>query len=275
MERSHGVKTAIQSLVNTFSSCGYSLSFKQIHSLIPFRIEEEKLDLIVTQMIKMNVLSQGADQRYVVNGSEHCFTNYTDRKNITQQKLNRVKIYISLLGTFSWIKTVSLTGSCALENAQKSDDVDLMIITAPHSLYICRIYALCLTLLLGFRRRRITKDVSGAVCMNIWIDGANLIIPPQKRSIYSAREMVNAQVLVDKCSMWKQLWDKNLWISQTLPNTQNLCLGLEERKVNRSGGVLKSVNKILGSLQLWYMKPHVTNEFVSWFQLWLHPQVRS
>jgi hypothetical protein len=184
---------------------------------------------------------------------------------------------------------VILTGSLALENAKSSDDIDLMIITAPETMFLCRSYAFVLAKVLGLARKRLVETQQDAICVNIWIDGSDLVVPAGKMSLYGAREIVNAQVIVDANNIFDTFIDQNRWIYEKLPNweyhpkrTEYPSTMLPETigtgrtgAVQSTKSIVQRLNALVGRLQLWYMRPHITNEIVSKTQLWFHPRLRG
>src|SRR3989339_985416 len=71
--------------------------------------------------------------------------------------LRKARLIAQLLKIIPWIKLAGISGGLAVNNADKSDDIDFFIITAKKRIYLCRILILGLLSLLGQRRKRAGK----------------------------------------------------------------------------------------------------------------------
>lgn len=268
-------RQAVNELLENYSLCGYPLDQQQIHSMLTTQIDKGALKRLLAMLVVENQVA--FDHRkywYTKYGSEINFKYRRERAHISSKKKQKVARYLRLLYAFPWIELVLLTGSCAIENAKESDDIDLMIITSPNTMFICRLYSYICSRILRVGRRRLVESQPDTVCTNIWLDSSDLAVPETKINTYSAREIVNAGILFDRSGLFATLITANAWIYRMLPNWQNkeICM---ERKRFTTRWFIKIVNEWLGYFQLWYMHSHVTEEIVSMTQLWLHPRLHQ
>jgi predicted nucleotidyltransferase len=265
---------AILELLQNYAQCEYPLSLGQIHCMLTVQIEQEELREILHLMLHQQLVSiHKTHHWYVIRGHEISFRRREERSSLSENKQTTLDKFTKLLCVCPWIYTVTLTGSLALDNAKASDDIDLMIITAPDTMFLCRLYASVIANLLGLARKRLVETQPDAICVNIWLDSSDLGVPKSKVSVYSAREIVNARVIIDKNDIFGNFISANKWIFEKLPNW-DVKVPRSTFYVPSSNTYLKRLNNLLGRIQLWYMRPHITHEIVGKTQLWFHPKIR-
>ncbi len=283
-------QSAILELLQNYAQCEYPLSIEQIHRMLPVKVTETDLVEHIQKISSLRLVSMHETQPwYTVKGHEITFRRRGERGETSRKKRSILERFLQFLCVCPWVRTVVLTGSLALDNAKASDDIDLMIITAPKTMFLCRLYAFLLAIILGLARSRLSETQRDVICVNIWIDGSDLVVPASKMSLYGAREIVNAQVIVDANNIFDTFIDQNRWIYEKLPNWENhpkrteypSTMLPETIGTGRTGAVqstksiVQRLNALVGRLQLWYMRPHITNEIVSKTQLWFHPRLRG
>ena len=268
-------QSAILELLQNYAQCEYPLSLEQIHRMLTVKVNKEALTETLQSMQHQQLISiHDTHHWYTIRGHETTFRKREDRVDSSKKKLAILDKFGKLLRLCPLINTIVLTGSLALDNAKESDDIDLMLITAPGTMFLCRLYAFTLAKLVGLARRRSVEIQPDAVCINIWLDSCDLVVPIQKVSVYSAREIVNARVIMDKNSMFEGFIHENRWIYEKLPNWDD-TVASRQSTVSSPRVYLKWINDWLGRIQLWYMRPHITHEIVSKTQLWFHPKLRN
>jgi predicted nucleotidyltransferase len=118
-------------------------------------------------------------------------------KKEAARKWRSVKEAIRFFRRFPGIRSVWVTGSVAVGNIHPEDDIDLMLVTDSGRLWWTRLFAESLDLLLNRPhriRRRGEQDsaVADKWCCNLWLETTALELPPDQRSLYSAREVIQA-----------------------------------------------------------------------------------
>lgn len=271
------IRSSVLWLLENYSSIGYPLNREELVQLLDQPVDDLRLENILVELLKSEAICcDHIHNWYAPQARKYVFDLRLQRDTVTQKKLASTSKIFNILISFPWIRAIVLTGSCALHNAAEQDDIDLMLFVSPNSLFICRLYATVTMWVLGVKRKRGLSVDPDKVCMNVWLEANNMSVPTQKRTTYSAREILKAKVLVDKEHMWKAFLGNNTWIMQKLPNVTIFSSPtFEQVQPSKKGVILSLINRLFGSLQMTYMKPHITNEIVSENQLWLHPQVRS
>lgn len=213
------------------------------------------------------------------------------RFQYSQKKLAIAREVGESLKRFFTIQAVFLTGSLAMNNCRKYDDIDLMLVTIPHTLWLTRFF---LYLYLRFHSLRRSPSlpehssprVSGKICDNLYLDAnyLNFTLSPQAtptQRLYLAHEILQAQPLWDRAHIRRQLLLENPWVEKCLPiayrktlsQSQGRGLGKFTSNWTRrfSTWLLSPFNLTLFFFQYFYMRPRITTERVSLHTAFFHP----
>ncbi|MCG2691254.1 adenylyltransferase/cytidyltransferase family protein [Microgenomates group bacterium] len=172
------------------------------------------------------------------------------------------------------IRLVAVTGALAMNNADKNEDIDLMIITASNRLWLTRL----LVLILLFPHLRRGQKINNRLCLNLWLDETSLAI--KQRNLYVAHELAQLKPLINKNQTYQKLINANLWYKQFLPNwIIQQPAGSEpagkrsvlEAKL-RGRTLLDKLESLSFHLQYAYMKPKITRERVGRHFAFFHPR---
>lgn len=189
---------------------------------------------------------------------------------LAEPLIARAKILTRRLTYFPGILAIYLTGSLAVGSGDKDSDIDLMIITHSGRLWITRFLLTLYTSLLGLRRTPRSTDNSGRLCLNLYLTPESFKLPPDKQSLYSAYELIQAVPLYDPHNTRYHLLIANPWVKKYLPNfsseakTQPLANGW-------ANPILDLVENVVYRLQLAYMRPRITNEYITKDAAFFHP----
>jgi len=151
---------------------------------------------------------------YFVFGQKKYISLRKKREKIAQKKLAKAQKLAKLLKHFFWIKLIAVTGNVAVGNTQTKDDIDIFIVTAEKRLWLVRPIVVFLLELLGWRRRPGDQQAEDKFCLNLWLDKANLNLPLAKQNFYTAREIKQMKILLDKDKTYKKFIKKNSWLKK-------------------------------------------------------------
>lgn len=200
------------------------------------------------------------------------------KTKITKQKIKNTQKLISVFKLIPSVKLVALTGSLSAGNPKGDDDIDLMIITSPNTLWLTRPLVVLITSLISKKRRPKTFIANNQVCLNLWLDMASLEVPKQKQNLYTAHEVLQTKPLFDRGEIHQQFILKNSWVKKHLATAYDQiseCLpGGDACRLPRGGssGFLSLLNLLFFNLQHLYMKPKITNEYITPHAAYFHPQ---
>ncbi len=109
-----------------------------------------------------------------------------------------------------WILAIAITGSAAMANASTTADLDILVVAAPHRLWLARLITLGLS---AWRRHH----HQAGWCFNLWLESAALSLEPARQGVYEAYELWQCRWVFDR-DHWQKVWlQKNLWFRQFLP----------------------------------------------------------
>lgn len=199
-----------------------------------------------------------------------------EKENIS--KTNLALVYIFLISKIPGVRLVALTGSLAMKNATKDDDIDLFIITGKNMLWATRFMVVLLVKILGRKRDSKGKKTRDRLCLNMFLDESEMEL--SEKNLYTAHEIAQMKVFFDKYKVLEEFTKKNVWIQKFFPNIK-----VKEKKAKRNRKwfdhyllgekLVGGVNFILFTLQYIYMSNKITNEKVSQKKAFFHPNDNS
>lgn len=201
----------------------------------------------------------------------HLISLRRQREEISRRKKSLAATFTLQLRKIPTIISVFLTGSVAAGNAKSDADIDLLIITHPHTLWLTR--------LIIFSYLKLTHRLKNPICPNIFLDSNHLKITNQ--NLYTAHEVLQAQCLFDR-EVVESLWIKeNQWTRRFLPNAYKHKIrntNIENRKISDSHSGFHALDLLLPLeffafiTQYLYMKPKITNEHLGLGFAFFHPR---
>jgi hypothetical protein len=114
------------------------------------------------------------------------------RTEFSRAKWSEVAAAKEWLARIPWIEAVFITGSLAMENCVKDDDVDFFIVTRPNRLWLTRVLVGLIAVVHG-RRRSWHSAPPNSWCFNLWLDTDHVRLPSNSRSLYHAYEVAQAR----------------------------------------------------------------------------------
>ena len=140
-----------------------------------------------------------------------------------REKWSQVKLKIALkvarwLKLIPFIKMVAVTGNLAMNNSDKEDDIDLLIIASENRLWLTRFLTVLLVELVARRRRPGDKDVEDKICLNMFLDEDHLEIPEKEQDLFSAHEVCQLKPIWSKDNVYQEFITQNQWYQKFLPN---------------------------------------------------------
>lgn len=193
------------------------------------------------------------------------------REELSQALRRRGELYAQKLSRLPFVLAILLTGSLAMNNTNGSDDIDLLIITAPNRLWLTRAILTLYTSTLGVRRTPQSQTNSGKLCLNLYLTSESLSVPHPKRSLYTAYELIQTVPLYDPYHFRARLLSANHWLCKYLPNFA-IPKNLSPLPIIHNSYFLLRLESLAYRLQLSYMKSKITREYVTRNAAYFHPQ---
>lgn len=221
---------------------------------------------------------------YYLPGQRQIVSLREKRQIVSKAKWNIALDVCQKLSCFPSIRALYVTGALSMNNSPEDDDIDIMIITAPHTLWLTRLVVSLYLKILGLRRdpyltEHSSPRVSNKICDNLWLDTDHLAIFPH--DLYRAHEFLQAKCLYDKDSVHSRLLSANSWIGEYLPVAyKKQTLGLSQISFlpdtfHRFNPLLIVINYFFYFFQLLYMLPHLTREQINPGYALFHPRTNT
>jgi hypothetical protein len=219
----------------------------------------------------------------------------TSRIRPSMQKLSKLINLKYLFKHVPTIRGVFVTGALSMQNSPPNDDIDIMLVVSPHTLWITRAIIVFLLLLSGHRRPpSITEHSSSLVkdkiCDNLYLDLKHLHINHlpinsspinQSTNLFLAHEILQARCIFDRRGVHKQFLLANSWVKKYLPvayreslkQSNNLTMKpLIDSNKSLFIGALYILNYSLFIIQYLYMRNRMTQEKIGLGYAFFHPK---
>lgn len=200
------------------------------------------------------------------------------KKHLNQVSLDKIKTAQKLSKYLSFIPSIDLvavSGSVAVANAKELDDIDLLIVTKDHTLWLTRPFVLLISGLVGERRQPTDSylEAANTFCLNLWLEKRSLKIPQSKQNLYTAHEVLQILPIYDRHSTYQQFLNINAWVKKHLANAYNIkssSAPLDSEGNSPFSLLISPLNLVFYLLQYLYMKPKLTKETVSYHSAYFH-----
>lgn len=268
-------KQAIRNTLIYSDIFNYPLTFEQLYTFLisPRSFSKKEIKDIVSTV-------QGIEKRneyYFLPGKEENITVREEREQYSIQKIEKAK---KIAQKLIWIPTVTfigVSGSVAMLNAEKEDDIDFFIITKKHTIWISRLLLLLTLQLHNALRTKNMKRVSDKICLNMIVDEDGMIFSKKFQDLYTAHEIAQLIPLIQKDEIYEKFLQKNKWVANFLPHA--LTEKQDFLHISSKGFSLvlqkilsiSFIEAITAFVQKNYMKSSITTETISSSLLAFHP----
>ncbi|MBI5449311.1 hypothetical protein HY948_03255 [Candidatus Gottesmanbacteria bacterium] len=202
-----------------------------------------------------------------------------ERKQWSARKWEHAQVVAEWLHKVPTIQLVGVTGGLAMDNAKKSDDIDLFFVTSRGTTWITRFMATCIVELSGYRRKPGEKNVTDKICLNMFMAENALAICGKERDFFAAHEVLQMIPLRERDDAYKRFLLSNQWAKNFLPNAwREKIQYTKQRNIEKTHFIIfylcfifRFFEPIAKYLQLWYMRNRRTNEVISESVIRFHP----
>ncbi len=203
-------------LTLTYSSCfSFALTEDEVIKRLPKPPKEllfssKKIKKSLKKLVNQGLV-QSDDQYFYLRNQD--LTNRKKRIKFMAEKQLKINEFVKLASKIPFIKAVVLTGSTAVNNAKKNDDLDFMIICQNNTLWLSRFLLIILTKL---KHKRPHQGQNNAWCFNILLDENDLVIGEERRSLYEAYEILQMVFVFDRDHYQTKFLNANEWLKKYL-----------------------------------------------------------
>lgn len=196
------------------------------------------------------------------------------RAKQTNQKYGKVIHLVKWYRLIPTVDLVGITGGVAMGNADKGDDIDVFFIAKKGTIWISRILVIFMTDLFSQRRHSGELRLKDRICLNMFLSESKLSL--DDRQLYTAHEILQMRPLWYRGDTYDRFLQANAWVRDFLPNAWlHRNAGLSHRTESPSSfwaAILKLLEPLAKSFQLWHMKNRRTTETISDDALRFHPR---
>ena len=201
--------------------------------------------------------------------------------SIRKDKKGKALLAAKLLSFFvPLVEGIGLTGSVASGQVSEDDDLDFLIITHNNLVFTTRFCCYLLAFVLG--KKRTKRNEKNKWCMNIFLDEDFLLVPEEKRSKFSASQLVKMIALYDRGGCFNAFYNcNNFWVKQLIGEDGKYEYKhdgnnvVSEKIKDKKGHKVIWLEELMRRYQMKYMKKKMTNEYVSEKQIFFHPNKRE
>ncbi len=248
----------------------YPLTDEEVWLWLP---EKESSYNLVTKKLGELVKSKkiGLDKGlYFLKGRGKIVKLRLTRAKESKRKVSKALQAASILKLIPSVIFVGLTGALAVENSDKGDDIDFLVVSYPGTVWLTRLVSTILLGLVGARRGRGSRGNRDKICLNMFVDFDNLNFSPH--NIYVAHEILQMKTLWDKGGVEANIFKRNMWVWKIFPNQKELHPILNKSKKLKRLSWLGWLENIAYRFQLLYMRKHITREIIGKNFLAFHPR---
>lgn len=192
-------------------------------------------------------------------------------KKLDVQKMRKAREFASWLSKIPTVLFIGVSGALAMENAPSDDDIDFFIITAPKTLWTARLLMIVLADVLRIRRKPGEIQFADKVCLNMFVDSNNLQFTQKEQDLYTAHEIVQLKILVNKHETYERFIYANKWLTYLLPQAVVLQPFQKIKYTTRWAFIFNPVEQLSKWLQIKIMQKRRTSEVIRDTMLKFHP----
>jgi hypothetical protein len=144
---------------------------------------------------------------YFLRGRNQVVDRRLAREAIAADLWATARHFGRLFWTIPFVRMVGVTGSLAVNNAARGDDIDFMLVTQPKRLWTARALAVGVV--------RLARLSRAHICPNYLVTTSALGL--RQRNLFTAHELVQLVPLSGRVA-YQQLLGANSWVWQYLPN---------------------------------------------------------
>jgi len=202
----------------------YPLTLDEIHKYCGIAITLDTLQSEIRGNQDFNRLVSSSGGYYYLNGREDLVALRKQRSEISEKARRTARRVVGFIKYMPFIEGILATGSLAVDNVRKKDDLDFLVLAGPHRLWF-------VFFLLGFLQKIFFRRF---LCPNYYISVDHLCL--SRKSFYTAREAVQARPMFGE-ETCRRFMEKNNWVYEILPNARDdgRSSTIQDRPVERKG----------------------------------------
>jgi len=219
---------------------------------------------------------------YVLPGKEKIVRQRLIREQYAKEKWNIVQRRVAWFCRIPTIACIGVTGALAMHNTKKGDDIDIIVITAPGTLWVTRLLVIIVADILRVRRKPGEKIVQDTLCFNMFMSRDMLTVPENEQDLFSAHEVLQMVPVFERHGTYNRFLRANSWVKKFLPNAWKAKITNAKHQIANKHQAPSNKLLILWGLriveiparvlQLWYMQKRRSTEVIQSGVMRFHPK---
>lgn len=210
----------------------YPLRESEVHRYLDtVAATPSEVDSVLQRMAGSAICTE--DDMVALAGRDALFAVRRKRRHEAARLWPAARRWARIIGRLPLIRMVSLTGALAVNNVERSADIDYLIVTEPGRVWLCRAMIVQMV-----RAARLTGVV---LCPN-WLLSADALVL-EERSLFAARELTQ-MVPLTGFDFYRRMRRLNPWAQCLLPNAAGPPVAIADED-RRSGAVVRVSERLL------------------------------
>ncbi len=257
------MEESILQTLRYFARFRYPPSISEVHKFLTIATTEAEVSQSVRNLEITGVVTVQQDRVLLVNEQ---YEGFFVRKQDSINLLQHARSYLTNLEFIPTIELIGISGSMSMENGNGYDDIDLFIIAQKDTIWITRFMVLVYKKVLTL----INPHIGNKLCFNLFFADNGLEIEKSKQDMYVGHELLQLRVFYNKKGMYHKLLHVNQWVYRLFPNAKiQFQTEIIEKTDGRSQQIVIFINRILGTIQKWWLR-RINYRYVEQNgQLWL------
>ncbi|HEV8538649.1 MAG TPA: hypothetical protein VGR15_06960 [Bacteroidota bacterium] len=152
-----------------------------------------------------------------------------EREQLARKRMRIARLMAHLIKRFPFVRGVFLSGDLSKGVAHPESDIDYVIVTAPHRLWICRSFLVLFKKTFLFNSKRY-------FCLNYYVAENSLELDDQ--NYYTATEIAHLKPLYN-IAMFLKYENANVWIRRFFPNYR--VFAFSDNEANSRPSILQQI----------------------------------
>ncbi len=231
----------------------YPLTADEICRYLPeLEVQREEVSAVLEEGLFADGLVHRHNGFFALRGRTHLAGVRERRSAIAQKKWQRARRFVRIIAHLPFVRMVAVTGALAVDNVEAQDDIDLLVVTAPGRLWLCR----ALVILVVYAARLFGERI----CPNYFLTDRALVL--DDCNLFTARELAQMVPLYGS-EIYYRMRALNAWTRNYLPQADGPPSEDGLRELGRTGRAIQGVlermlsGRIGAALEAWEMRRKV------------------
>lgn len=171
--------------------------------------KEYKIEDIIAELENEELRKKIEEYRgfYFLKGRQDLVQQRIENNKIAEKKFKRVRRIVKILRFIPFVRMVSVTGTLAMKNTEKSSDLDLLVVLKYGHIFTGRTLVTLVTHMLGVRRYG--RKISNRICLNFFITDESLKV--NIKDLFSSSEYYFIWPMFGE-EVFRKFQEENDWI---------------------------------------------------------------